>query len=120
MLRRRRRAKNVLLLYSFTDRKALDSIEVLKSATRSRLGAPVDFQVEYLESQRFDTPGYEKGVSEALAGVYGGKKIDLVIAFAYPALRFAVDHRHELFPGTPIVFSSVAPDRLGARSCGQG
>ncbi len=106
------RAKNVLLLYSFTDRKALESVEVLKSATRSRLGAPVNFQVEYLETQRFETPGYEKGVSEALAGLYGGKKIDLVIPFAYPALRFAVDRREELFPGTPIVFSSVAPDRL--------
>ena len=67
-------AKNVLLLYSFTDRKALDSIEVLKSATRSRLGAPVNFQVEYLETQRFETPGYEKGVSEVLAGLLFGQE----------------------------------------------
>jgi PAS domain S-box-containing protein len=76
------------------------------------VGTPVDFHVEYLGSARFDAPGYEKGVIESLASVYGGKKIDLVIADYYPALRFAVDHRQELFPGAPIVFSSVPPKRL--------
>jgi PAS domain S-box-containing protein len=104
--------KNVLVLYSFTDRKAQDDLEVLKSTTRSRVDTPVDFHVEYLGSARFDTPGYEKAVTESLASVYGGKKIDLVITVFYPALRFAVDHRQELFPGTPLVFSSVPPRRL--------
>ena len=76
------------------------------------MGTPVDFHVEYLGSARFDAPGYEKGVIESLASVYSGKKIDLVVADYYPALRFAVDHRQELFPGAPIVFSSVPPKRL--------
>jgi PAS domain S-box-containing protein len=104
--------KNVLVLYSFTDRRAQDDLEILKSTTRSRVDTPVDFHVEYLGSARFDAPGYEKAVTESLASVYGGKKIDLVIAEFYPALRFAVDHRQELFPGAPIVFSSVPPKRL--------
>ena len=104
--------KNVLVLYSFTDRKAQDDLEILKSTTRSRVDTPVDFHVEYLGSTRFDAPGYEKAVTESLASVYGGKKIDLVIAVFYPALRFAVDHRQELFPDTPIAFSSVPPKRL--------
>ena len=104
--------KNVLVLYSFTDRKYQDELEILKSTTRSRVGTPVDFHVEYLGSARFDAPGYEKGLIESLASVYGGKKIDLVIAAFYPALRLAVDHRQELFPGAPIVFSSVPPKRL--------
>src|SRR3984957_9698718 len=98
--------KNVLVLYSFTNRKAQDDLEVLKSTTRSRVDTPVDFHVEYLGSARFDAPGYEKALAESLASVYGGKKIDLVITVFYPALRFAVDHRQELFPGTPIAFSS--------------
>ncbi len=104
--------KTVLVLYSFTDRKVQDELEILKSTTRSRVGTPVDFHVEYLGSARFDAPGYEKGVIESLASVYGGKKIDLVLADYYPALRFAVDHRQELFPGAPIVFSTVPPKRL--------
>jgi PAS domain S-box-containing protein len=104
--------KTVLVLYSFSDRKVQDELEILKSTMRSHVGTPVDFHVEYLGSARFDAPGYEKGVIESLASVYGGKKIDLVIADYYPALRFAVDHRQELFPGAPIVFSSVPPKRL--------
>jgi len=104
--------KAVLVLYSFTDRKAQEDLEILKSATRSHVSAPVDFHVEYLGSARFDAPGYEKAVTESLASVYGGKKIDLVIAVFYPALRFAVDHRQELFPDTPIIFSTVPPRRL--------
>jgi PAS domain S-box-containing protein len=72
----------------------------------------VNFHIEYLETQRFESPGYENGVSEQLAGAYRRQKIDLVIPYAYPALRFAVEHREQIFPGAPIVFSSVAPDRL--------
>jgi PAS domain S-box-containing protein len=106
------RPKTVLVLYSFTDRKVQDELEILKSTTRSRVGTPVDFHVEYLGSARFDAPGYEEALTESLASVYGGKKIDLVIAVFYPALRFAVDHRQELFPGAPIAFSSVPPRRL--------
>ncbi len=112
--------KNVLVLYSFTDRKAQDDLEILKSTTRSRMDTPVDFHVEYLGSARFDAPGYEKAVTESLASVYGGKKIDLVITVFYPALRFAVDHRQELFPGAPIAFSSVPPRRLEGQKLGPG
>jgi PAS domain S-box-containing protein len=104
--------KTVLILHSFTDRRAQDDLEILKASTRSHVGTPVDFHVEFLGSARFDTPGYEKAVTESLASVYRGKKIDLVIAVFYPALQFAVDHRQELFPGTPIAFSSVPPKRL--------
>ncbi len=104
--------KTVLILYSFTDRRAQDDLEILKSVTRSHVGTPVDFHVEFLGSARFDAPGYEKAMADSLASVYGGKKIDLVIAIYYPALRFAVDHRQELFPGAPIAFSSVPPRRL--------
>ncbi len=115
--------KNVLILYSFTDRRAQDDLEILKSTTRSHVATPVDFHVEFLGAARFDSPGYEKAVTESLASVYGGKKIDLVIAIYYPALRFATDHRQELFPGTPIAFSSVPPRRLrgpGASARGDG
>src|SRR5262249_33023560 len=34
--------------------------------------------------------------------------IDLVVAIADPALQFALDHRDELFPGAPIVYSGLA------------
>ncbi|MBV8864511.1 MAG: PAS domain S-box protein [Acidobacteriaceae bacterium] len=79
---------------------------------RSRVPAPVHFQVEYLESQRFGIAGYEQSLCDMFRHTYGGEKFDLVIAAAYPALKFAVDYRPQLFPGVPIVFISVAPNRL--------
>ena len=75
---------------------------------------PVTFYVEYLESQRFSRAGYEKAVSETLRQAYSGKQIDLVVTSAYPALRFAIDHRDQIFPGVPIVFEDVRL-RDGAR-----
>ena len=104
--------KTVLILYSFTDRRAQDDLATLKAATRSQAGMPVDFHVEYLDAVRFGVPGYEKAVSESLASAYHGKRIDLVITAFYPALRFAVDHRQEIFPGAPIIFFYVARSRL--------
>jgi PAS domain S-box-containing protein len=112
-------AKNVLILNSFTQRSARDTFGPLKSAIRSRSSVPVNFEVEYLESERFESPGYESGLSESLAGTYIGK-LDLVIAISYPALRFAVDHRDQIFPGVPIVFTSVATRRLEGRTMWPG
>jgi PAS domain S-box-containing protein len=68
--------KNVLVLYSFTNRKAPNAVETLKSGTRSYTGSgPVNFQIEHLESRHFEISSY--------------KSIDLAIAPAYPSLRFA-------------------------------
>jgi hypothetical protein len=108
--------KTVLVLYSFTDRKVQDELEILKSTTRSRVGTPVDFHVEYLGSARFDAPGYEKGVIESLASVYGGKKIDLVIADYY-GLPWIIARSYLLArPSSSRLF--LRKD-LKARSCGQ-
>jgi PAS domain S-box-containing protein len=107
--------KTVLVLFSFTDRSAQGGLESLKSTTRSLVDAPVNFHVEYLDSEHLEAPGYEKAASDSLVSIYGAKKIDLVVAVFYPALRFALDHREEIFPRTPIVFSSVAPSRLEAQ-----
>jgi PAS domain S-box-containing protein len=105
--------KNVLILSSFTERSVMD-VGRLKSATRSHIAVPVNFEIEYLESERFESPGYEAGLGESLVGTYAGK-VDLVIAISYPALRFAVDHRDQIFPGVPIIFVGVATRRLEGR-----
>jgi PAS domain S-box-containing protein len=114
------RPKNILILHSFTDRKALGDLGLLRSTLRSHLGAPANFDVEYLESQRFDVGGYENSLSESLAHLYRGRKIDLIIAVVYPALRFAIDHRDRIFPGVPILFMSISPSRLEGRKLWSG
>jgi hypothetical protein len=97
-------AKNVLILYSFTAREALNDFEPLKTTIRALVPGPVNFHVEYLESLRFGMPGYQNGLADSLTASYRGQKIDAVLTAFYPALRFAVDHRDRIFPGTPIIF----------------
>ncbi|RZU39914.1 PAS domain S-box protein [Edaphobacter modestus] len=114
------RPKNILVLHSFTDRKALGDLALLRSTLRSQFAAPANFEVEYLESQRFDVGGYENSLSESLAYLYRGRKIDLIIAVVYPALRFAIDHRDRIFPGVPILFMSISPNRFEGRTLWPG
>ena len=56
----------------------------------------VNFYVHCMESQGFEDPGYEESVSESLRYELRGVKLDVVIAAAYPALRFAVAHRDQV------------------------
>jgi PAS domain S-box-containing protein len=104
--------KNVLVFFSFNDRQAFASLEPLKAAIQSRLDAPVNFHVEYLDASQIGAESYQRGVAQSVAAAFAGKRIDLVIAAAYPALRFATDHRSEMFADTPIVFMMVVRERL--------
>lgn len=70
-------AKNILVLYSFSDRGLFDPLDNLKSAIRSRVNAPVNFYVHYMEAQGFEDPHYEESLSEALSREYSGVKLDL-------------------------------------------
>lgn len=114
------RAKNILVLYSFSDRSLFDSFDSLKTAIRSRVHEPVNFEIEYLETQRLLNPEYERSLSETLHHAYGAEKLDAVVVAAYPALQFAFTHRNELFPGVPIVFSYVSGGRFGDRKAPPG
>jgi PAS domain S-box-containing protein len=105
-------ARNILVLYSFSDRGLFDAVANLESEIRSRISAPVNFDVEYLEAQRFEDPEYEKSLAATLGRARGGKRFDLVVVAVYQALRFAAQHREEIAPGAPIVFSYVSPARI--------
>jgi PAS domain S-box-containing protein len=113
-------AKNVLLLYSFSDRSVSGYGDALKSGIQSHSPSPVNFYVEYLESRRFDDKNYEKRLVETLRETYGGIKLDLVIADAYPALQFALRHRSYLFPNQPIVFFDVYAGRIAGQKMWPG
>ena len=80
----------------------------IQRGLRSDPNIQIDYFVEYLESHAFAADA----VSLALAGYirqkYRGRRIDVVIAIADPALRFVLDHRDALFPDVPIVYSGVA------------
>ncbi|MGB7750461.1 MAG: PAS domain S-box protein [Candidatus Acidiferrales bacterium] len=107
-----RHAKNVLVLYSFSDPRLANSQDALKVPVRRQVHAPVDFEVEYLEAQRFEDLGYEQSLSDTLRHAYANQKFDVIVVDGYPALRFAETHRSEIFPGAPIVFSGVYAGRV--------
>ena len=112
--------KNVLVLYPFSDTQLFASFDGLKSAVRARASVPVNFFVEYMETQRLEDPGYEASLSQALQHVYGAQHIDVVIASTFSALRFAIAHRDHLFPGVPIVFNYLSDRRLPNRGSWPG
>lgn len=107
--------QNVLVLYSFSERESFDSLQPLETTIRSHIATPVNFYVEYLESQRFGSSNYEQGLSETLREAYSGQRFDLIVVAAYPALRFAAEFCDRMFPEVPIVFISVAPGRVQGR-----
>lgn len=112
--------KNVLLLYSFSDRSVTGYSDSLKSAIRSHVPGSVNFYVEYIESRRFDDHTYERSVVETLRNTYGGTKLNVVLADAYPALEFALRHRSDLFPSQPIVFFDVYVGRIAGQKMWHG
>ena len=112
--------KNVLVLYSFSDRNLFDPLDNLKAAIRSRVNSPVNFYVHYLEAQGLEDPNYDHSLSENLRSELSGVKLDVVITAVYSSYQFALRHRDELFPGVPIVFSYVHASRVDGKQLPPG
>lgn len=104
--------KNILVLYSFSEHDLFDPLDRLKSAIRARLNSPANFYVHYMEAQGFEDPRFGESLSENLTRELSDVKLDLVIVAAYPALRFALTYRDQIFPGVPVLFSYVDGGRL--------
>jgi PAS domain S-box-containing protein len=103
-------SKNVLVVFTQFHRGPnlwLDSIE---STARARVPGAVNFFSSYLEYSQLNDRAYLDSEAETLHREYHDVKFDLVIAVAYPALEFAVQHRDKIFPGVPIVFTSIDPE----------
>jgi PAS domain S-box-containing protein len=109
------RPVNVLLLFA-APRLTPAQItidEAFRSTLTSRVAAPVFFYTEYLDLSLFrgDEPWPELRV--LLKQKYRSVKLDLVVALASRALRFAVQNRADLFPGAPMMFASVDRAAIG-------
>ena len=81
-------------------------------------GSPdrVEIYREAMDLSRFDSEAYRNLLRDQLRAKYAGKKIDVVVAVMAPALDFLLNHRDEIFPGTPIVFCGIDRKQLGDRS----
>ena len=112
--------KNVLVLYSFSDRNLFDPLDNLKAAIRSRVNSPVNFYVHYLEAQGLEDANYDHSLSENLRSELRGVKLDVVITAVYSSYQFALRHRDELFPGVPVIFSYVNGSRVDGKQLPPG
>jgi len=90
--------KNILVLYSFSDRHDFSAFNALKSGLQAVIQDPLNFYVENLEVRRFDDEVSERDLTNHLRNTYRGIRLNLVIAENSPALEFAVSRRNELFP----------------------
>jgi signal transduction histidine kinase len=79
----------------------------LRAAFAAAGPAPIQTRNEYLALSRFPDAAGRRALAELLRRKYSGEKVDLVMAALEPSLAFALEHRHEIFPGVPIVFMAV-------------
>ena len=73
-----------------------------------------------LESDAFAADAVSLALADYIGQKYRGRRIDVVIAIADPALRFVLDYRDELFPDVPIVYSGVAVLEDNRRGAARG
>lgn len=74
--------------------------------------------VEYMDTKRFYEPRHVAQLPEVYRRKYADHRIDLVVGVDDRAVDFLVEHRDELFPGTPVVFCGVnyfRPEKLKGR-----
>jgi signal transduction histidine kinase len=106
--------KAVVLLYP-DPRLLPESIAVeqgIRSTLEPALGAGIDFYTEYLDLGLLAADRSEPLLTGFLRHKYQGRKVDLVILVAFPALHFFLQHRAELFPGVPAIFCAANLDAL--------
>ena len=100
--------KTVLVLYG--DRLSIPAVKMIEQGLTASLlrGQPeVETFSEYLDLSRFPLAQYGDDVVRYLRARYETRKPDVLITVTNTTLRFILDHRDELFPGVPIVFTNV-------------
>ena len=113
-------AKNVLVVFSFSDRGDYSGLNVLKSKLQAAVPQPLNFYVEYMEGRRLDDKEYEKELVRDLGHAYNTTKLNLVIVQSYTGLRLLLKQREALFSGVPIVFLGVDPGQIAGQTFPSG
>jgi len=106
--------KTVVLLYP--DARLLPESLAVEQGIRSTLepavASGIDFYTEYLDLGLAAEDPAGQSLTRFLRRKYQGRKVDLVIPVAFPALHFFLRHRAELFPGVPAIFCAANLDAI--------
>ncbi|RPJ74606.1 MAG: GAF domain-containing protein, partial [Desulfobacteraceae bacterium] len=106
--------KNILIIFSGqSDTPAHPHIvRGIKSGLASGKDFHTEYFIEYMDLPRNSSEAYYQHLLALYRQKYAASRIDLVIPITGPALTFAVQHRDEIFPNTPLVFTAVLEDEL--------
>lgn len=112
--------QNIVILNSYhreftwADEQTQGMIQTLRS-----LGADPIFHVEYMDWKYSPTEENLRLRYEQYKLRYATRKIDLIMTTDDAALKFAIQHRQELFSNAPIVFTGVMKESAKSLTAGQ-
>ena len=84
----------------------------LRSTLEDGTAGNVQFFTEYLDLIRFQDAEHLKQSLLYLRFKYATRGLDLIVLVGGLAFDFLVEHAETLFPGVPVVFTSVSADRV--------
>lgn len=94
-----------------TQPAAQEQIHALRSAIAAAAPDGVEFYTDSLDNLRFDSKDLMPGFLALLKGKYENRQVDVVIGVADFALDFTKRYHEEIWPGVPVVISSVTDAR---------
>jgi len=106
--------KRVLILFpNQSDLPVYPSVEKgIKSSLKAGTEFHIEYFIEYMDYYRNPDQTHDQLLLDLYRHKFSGKKIDLIIAFAPPAMSFVIAHGNDLFPQTPVVFCGIPREQL--------
>ena len=106
--------KNVLVLFS--NARLLPANVEAERALRETLakskGQPVEVFAEFLDAPHFGGESFETTIATYLRNKYASRPPGAIVTAGDEALAFALRHRREIFPATPVVHLGVSRAQL--------
>ena len=101
--------RRILMLngYNYMQPAPTTLSDALRNRFLERAPRKIEIDAEFLDLARTRDPEHESRMVSYLRERYARARPDLVITIGRDALLFAIKHRSEFAPGTPIVFASV-------------
>ena len=108
----------VLMLYSNQRPTPAQVIveDALRTAVNEGFKEPNKLYSEYLDDEWAAIEAYGPRQAEFLRQKYESRNIKVIVAFALPALRFAIQFTDQIAPGAPIAHLGVAADRVDLKT----
>ena len=113
--------KRAVVLYPVRkDVPAIPTVEqIFEKYLKKELGDQLDYHSEYIDTNRFPQPEYQKALHEFLLDKYKDQRIDLVISTLTGITNeFITRYRSDLFPDAVALFVLNTPDRPDPNSSG--